>query len=336
MPNVMLVNASELETWADRRDAQSLLPRLVRRLIIATGARVTHIAFRADEGVHLGGWDGLVVTEACNAFVPDGRSGWELGTSVDIRRKAEEEYHKRTQDPKGVEPAQTTFVFVTPRRWRDKVAWAEKHRGDGIWRDVRAYDADDLETWLELAPAVHVWLSMQLGTQPEHASDLESAWADWSQATDPPITPDFVLAGRAEVAGRVEAWLRNPTSSTVAVQTESIDEALAVFAAVVLRLPVEEREGFLARTVVIDSVAAWNTLSLSDEPLILIARFADSHAIGRARRKGHRAVIPLAACDSGTSAAEVVPRLVRSEAEKALRAMGAAEERIPRVWHGAA
>ena len=42
-----------------------------------------------------------------------------------------------------------TFVFVTPRNWPRKEVWATEKAAHEDWKDVRAYDADDLEQWLE-------------------------------------------------------------------------------------------------------------------------------------------------------------------------------------------
>jgi hypothetical protein len=78
---------------------------------------------------------------------------WD-STNQDVRGKADRDYEKRLTDPRGIEPPQSHCVFVTPRRWR-KDEWAVARRREGVWRDVRACDADDLEAWLELAPAVH-------------------------------------------------------------------------------------------------------------------------------------------------------------------------------------
>jgi hypothetical protein len=48
-----------------------------------------------------------------------------------------------------VDPAMTTFVFVTPRRWNAKTKWLKTRRAEKFWRDVRVLDVDDLEAWLE-------------------------------------------------------------------------------------------------------------------------------------------------------------------------------------------
>ena len=36
---------------------------------------------------------------------------------------------------------QTTFVFVTPRRWLERDAWIVQKRGEGKWKGMLAFDA---------------------------------------------------------------------------------------------------------------------------------------------------------------------------------------------------
>ncbi len=92
LPSRMLVDATDLDCWANRRDAQGRLPQLIRRLILATVDDISLIEFRAGEGVQLGGWDGIVEVEVGNAFVPKGLSVWEMGTNRDPKGKAEDDY----------------------------------------------------------------------------------------------------------------------------------------------------------------------------------------------------------------------------------------------------
>lgn len=140
MSSITLANATDLTSWANRLDAQDQLPRVLRRLIQGSIGRVLRIGFPAGEDVQLGGWDGIVSVEQGNAFVPDGMSAWELGTNKDVKGKADEDYEKRCNDPRGIEPARSTFVFVTPRRWANKDDWSTNRQSEGVWRGVRAYD----------------------------------------------------------------------------------------------------------------------------------------------------------------------------------------------------
>jgi len=164
MRSALLVDATELRSWAKRRDAQALLPRMIRRLVHASVDRVIRAGFRAGEGIALPGWDGIVVVEKGNAFVPDGTSAWEMGTTEDVKGKADSEYEKRTGAPGEVDPSQTTLVFVTPRRWSKKKEWEKERSAENKWLAVRAYDADSLEEWLELTPGVHIWFSTSPST----------------------------------------------------------------------------------------------------------------------------------------------------------------------------
>jgi len=43
-------------------------------------------------------------------------------------------------------------------------------------------NADDLETWLELALAVHAWISRLLGKDPGDTQALDTFWTDWREA----------------------------------------------------------------------------------------------------------------------------------------------------------
>lgn len=240
MPIATLIDATDLNAWSNRREAQSLLPRVVRRLVHATSERVKRVGFPADEGVQLGGYDGIVRVGESNAFVPEGASVWELGTNRGVKAKADEDYKKRCDDPLGLDPSETTFVFVTPRRWGGKDDWVAAKEAEGFWREVRAYNADDLEEWLELAPGVHVWLSSRLGKQPEGARDLAGFWAAWSGVTNPPMSPDLVVLGRDSEADQLLEWVRGGPSA-LTCRAESREEALAFFAAALHRMPAEER-----------------------------------------------------------------------------------------------
>lgn len=327
MRSLLLADGTDLASWANRRDSQGLMPQLISRLVHASVGRVRWISFRSGEGVHLPGWDGIVTVDEGNAFVPDGTSGWETSVNRDIKGKADDDYDKRTKDPQGLDRQKATFVFVTPRRWPGKCNWIAAQQGKGEWREVRAYDADDLEMWLELAPAVHVWLSILIGKQPEDADDLETFWDDWSKITQPAMTPEFVLSGRAEIVQHVNTWLREP-SAPLALQAESRDEALAVFGAAILRLPREEQIRHLARAVVVRDHSAWRHLTTaSTEPLILVQMFDSHEAVPRAIRRGHHVVIPLGHADSSSDATVIIPRLSQEEAAKALIASGIAESR---------
>src|SRR4051794_19722901 len=116
--SALLVDASDIVAWSDRRDAQERIPQLLRQLVLATlDDAVTSLEARAGEGVQLGGWDAIVQAIRGNAFVPSGISVWEFGTDAKPKTKADRDYQKRTSDPLGIVPAEATYIAATSRRW---------------------------------------------------------------------------------------------------------------------------------------------------------------------------------------------------------------------------
>lgn len=160
-----LVTAKDLDEFAGTTQSRGLLPHIVRWLLANT-AGVRGLSMPAGEGVWRGEWDGYVEHIDGNGFVPDGALCWEMSTARRVGSKANENYAKRTRDPKGIDPAKTTFLFATMRHWPKKHEWVRAKRAEGIWRDVRAMDSEDLWAWLESDRDVHIWASKQMGRQP--------------------------------------------------------------------------------------------------------------------------------------------------------------------------
>jgi len=310
----LLVDATDLDGWSHRRDAQSTLPQIIRKLVYATTDRTGSVMFRSGEGVQYPGYDGFTEFNSRTPFVPSGPAVWEVGTSGDIEKKAQSDYRARTDDPLGRIPAQTTFVFVTSRRWPEKAEWVTRRKAEKIWRDVRAYDADDLEAWLELAPGVHAWLSRALGKGAVGSVDLPTFATDWFEATKPALTGEFLLAGRNTSADKVKEWLASNRAS-LSIRAETREEAVAFFAAVMEQLPDEERYRYELRAVIVRDDAGWQHLSISRDALILIPLFLPA-SIASAERNGHRVVLPLCAADRATQDGVEIGAVDREAVEK--------------------
>lgn len=202
-----LFDANHMEHWADDRSAQDFLPRLVRQLIHGLTDDLQRIVFPAGSSVQLGGWDGIVESPRSNEFVPPGVSGWELSTQKkDKKGKADEDYEKRSDEPGSLAPAESTFVFVTPRRWAGKSDWEKARKKEGVWRDVRVLDAEDLVAWLERTPPVAAWFAAQLGHPVEIVRALSDFWASFKEATQPALSAELFLAGRKKQRTILSQW----------------------------------------------------------------------------------------------------------------------------------
>lgn len=320
------IDTADLKNWAPRRDCQEHLPLVIRRLIRGTSQNVSQVRFPAGDSIVYPGWDGIIEATNGTEYIPNGLSVWEIGSNKDIKKKADEDYQKRKENSLGVNPTEATFIFVTPRIWSSKNKWCEENITEGFWKDVRVYDAEILEEWIEQAPAVGAWLAKHLGIYPEGAIALEDFWSEWSSITNPPLTPELVIAGRDNQVELVRKWLSSSPSS-IAVQAATSDEALAFLAAVINALPEQEREFYLSRSLVAENSGSFRHITITGRTgLLLIARFEEIEGSSLAAQKGHHVYVPLAPDNKVTTEKVVLPRLGRDAFISEIKEMGLSEE----------
>ena len=269
VPSFLTIKARDIERWADSIDARSRLAVLLRKLVHATGRDLTRVDFPGFDDSERPGWDGRVEAGTATAWIPQGASDWEFGTSREPRRKAECDYRKRLQLPLA-EREQRAFVFVTPRRWPDKDDWAKakEAQGDG-WREVRAYDASDLEQWLEESVAAPIWLAEQLPMPVPGVRTLDRCWQDWSQPTDPPMTEHLFKPSVDACIKLFKAWLEKAPKRPFVVAADSKDEALAFLHCLFRHEAIADEH--YDRAAVFASADTLATLAASSAPFIPIA-----------------------------------------------------------------
>lgn len=160
-----LIDSTQLNIWfvSSRRDAQGLLPHLIRRLMLGTNRleSFTELRIPVRDEVGRPGYDGRVCFDGKHPFVPTGQSVWEMSCG-DPLTKANANYASRSKDPGDINPAATVFVFVTPHRWDGKENWIVARKTEKIWKDVRVVDDVDLALWLETSIAVGRWLAREI------------------------------------------------------------------------------------------------------------------------------------------------------------------------------
>jgi len=247
-----------------RRDAQELLPHLVRKLLFATLDLESLKLCRIPVGDDIGrpGYDGRVETLIGTNFVPIGPSVWEMGTG-DPKKKAEEDYGKRTSNPGNVDPSITTFVFVTPHRWTDKDKWVQGKQKQGKWENIRVLDNVDLESWLDTAPVVARWFARQIGIPVDSFRDIDLFLDEFcTQYGGIRIPEELIISGRNNASNKLADWIKSD-SSEIFVQGEAAEEAAAFVAATIKTLPDEQGPQISAKTLFVDKVNAIDFLASS-------------------------------------------------------------------------
>ena len=330
VPPFLKITASQIHEWADKgEEARSSLPVLVRRLIRSTGSELRRVDFPGYGEAQRQGWDGMVEAKSAARYIPKGKSGWELGTGKDARRKANRDFAKRLQGADAGE-AVDTFVFVTSRNWPEKDKWARARRQDAPWENVVALDASDLEQWLEESVEGQVWLAEQLGLPSLHdCMTLDRTWREWSKASEPPMTDALFAPAVAEHRANVVSWLgRGAWDRPFLVAADSTGEALA-FLSCLFRDENVPRE-WADRGVVVNSAQTLKLLASSTSGFIPIVagKEAERELAALYRRRPCIVVRPRNAVE----APDVSLGLLRQDTfQTALLAMGLARDETDRL-----
>ncbi|MGK3970549.1 AAA family ATPase [Sorangium sp. So ce118] len=158
---------------------------------------------------------------------------------------------------------------------KGKADWANEKRAEGIWRDVRVLDADDLATWIEQAPAVARWFASLEGLPAYEGKDVEAFLEAWRQRTSPPLPHALVLAGerRLTLSDQLLAALSEPAGRPLLIRGRTREEALLFAAATLERAP--GAEALLSRALVLETEEAWRWAIRvqAAEPLIVLPAF---------------------------------------------------------------
>lgn len=325
--------ATDLQRWAAELEARQKLPALVRRLIHATVENPTLSQFPADEGIQRKGWDGLLCVAAGNAWVPAGESVWEMGADQVPATKAKEDYSKRTENPGNVKTENTTFVFVTPRKWEGKHKWRDEKRTENRWRDVIVLDCDDIEQWLETAPPVDAWLARLLGKHPLGLRDLSSYWTALTATTEPPLTTAMFLAGREKASENLQCALAG-TPNEIPVSAISLNELRDFVSAVISNGDEELTEATAARAVIVESEDAWHQLTSNKFRLTLMVGDQlnlEKAMIAEAIASGHHVITQVEYTYLRGGTGIRLPQVDRWELQKALEKANFGDERSERL-----
>lgn len=320
------VSANDIKNWTETRkhEAEDLLPRLIHKLILAsTTPALLHCP--SGDSTSVGGYDGVCNVPEGNEFVPAGNSVWECGTNKDVKGKADSDYEKRSSDPGDVTPADSSFIFVTSRVWSNKDDWITERNAEGIWKEVKALNADDIEAWLHQCPSVHRWFARLIGKRNISEWDIDQAFQVWSTNSQIPLTPSFVLAGREKQIEALKNVLSNPTGLTNICAT-TISEAYAFTIA-----SLYDDEFYSSRVLVVKDQASWDLLLDFKYPLILIPYDFIPANVGAASTR-HHVILPTSLNKCNSAISIVINKMHYNHVQEALKSLGIEERKSHQIY----
>ncbi|MFC4387840.1 hypothetical protein ACFOZ1_08450 [Gracilibacillus marinus] len=320
------VTANDIKVWTEtnKRRAEELLPLLVKKLIYAS-SNPDELHFPSEDSITIGGWDGILKVDEGNEFIPSGVSGWEFGTSVNVKSKADGDYSKRTEEPSPVDKKGSSFVFVTSRVWKNKDEWVEEKNKEEEWGNVIGLNAESLQNWLEQCPAVHRWFSQLIGKRSSDTFDIDQAWNMFSKSTGIHLNKEFFLYSRGQEEKELIKLLKEK-SNVIKIKSKSKSEAYGFLLSVIQKYP-----EMSSRCLVINEQTSWDHMASSDQNLILIPNEFDPKGIGYALDKNHSVL--MAVDDKSIDNVSInINKHSRIERQRAIEKLGFDSEEAVKIY----
>lgn len=269
VPPFLNVKANDIVNWFTTTIlARTKLAVLLRMLIHSTGCDLQKVDFPGNDDAERAGWDGFIEASSGTPWIPSGASGWEFGVTANIKGKANKDLKKSVLAIESSERANITFVFVTPRRWPGKVSWVAEMKSKKLWKDIRVYDASDLEQWMEQSLVAQTWFSNQTDRPSNGVRTLERCWSDWANVADPALHPSLFATANEAWNGRIKSFLMKNDVNPLIITADSVEEALA-FLNQVLASP--EFERYRDRVLVFDKAGVLPKLAQGTTDFIAVA-----------------------------------------------------------------
>ena len=325
------ITAGQISAWSETITARGEFAALLRTLVHSTGANLKKVDFPAFDNSQREGWDGWVDSGSAMPWIPLGTSCWELSCRKNVQLKADADYAARTRKVAAAEREITTFVFVTPRNWPKKEQWVRSKKDQCRWKDVRAFDANDLEQWLEQSIPAQARFREFQGNTIEQVVSLDQIWNEWARATEPELSQDLFVPAAERHRGTLEKWFSDPPSHPLIVSADSSREVLAFLACAIKRLD-QSCPGFYERTIVIRSRDAFNSISRSFLNFVaIIASSEVEQNLAGLHKKTHVIIVRERSMLMNNADITLDPILGRKDFRNALRQMGIDDHRIARL-----
>lgn len=269
VPPFLAIKANDIEGWVSHNiHARSRLAVFLRTLVHSTGSGLAEVNFPGNDDAERPGWDGFTEVSEGTPWVPVGRTGWEFGTNEDAQAKADGDFQKSVKAVGKNERAETTFVFVTPRRWAGKDAWVGAKKARALWKDVRAYDASDLEQWLEQSLPGQAWFANERNIPAQDVRSLDKCWADWANVATPPLTGALFSSAIEASKRTMLSRLSNPSQGPILIAADSTGEALAFVAQLLGERGDEKLASYRDRVLVFDKPGVLPRLATAAQTFI--------------------------------------------------------------------
>ena len=331
VPPFLKIRANDIIRWSEEISARTTLSVFLRILINSTGKDLEKVDFPGFDDGERPGWDGSVEAGSFTPWIPSGISGWEFGVTKDTKKKAWGDFYKSVDANSESKRKDITFVFVTPRRWQKKTSWVEEAKGKNLWKDVRAYDASDLEQWMEQSVAAQVWFANQTNRPSLGIRTLDQCWKDWADVAIPPLISSFFDIAIDVWSDKIKSFLRENYSRPFVIASDSTEESLAFISQVLLASELERDRD---RVLVFDKPEILPILAQGSANFIAVVHTREVERELGAYAASLRAIVVYPRNATSEKAPDVMLEPPRFEVfSRALKYMGKSSDEINKLYN---
>lgn len=187
IPNFLKITSTKIKNWIEENpeDSQKQLPVLIRRLILSTcqPSQITECNFPGNDDYRKPGPDGQLKSLINTQYIPKGVSHWEFGKNFKAATKIRKDVRNADKKHKKGESNNITYVAVTPQKLQSnkKNELELEIKSSNKWKDVRIYDATDLEQWIELSLPGQIYFSEIANMNRKDIESIDSYWINFSK-----------------------------------------------------------------------------------------------------------------------------------------------------------
>ncbi|UQY79974.1 hypothetical protein HAV_00159 [Candidatus Hepatincola sp. Av] len=317
------IDATKLNQWSDTKEAQNYLPELVRRLIINSSKNVHDLKMPSGDSTSKTGVDGKFITNDAKVLygtiLQENCENLqtiylEIGTNKDVKKKFNDDIKTRAKELKDQEFGTIIFIFITSRRFyntktknsndasieKQTIIDTAKSTYSKQWKDIKIFDADDLESWLDQDFATMAWLCYKMNI-PCSMQSPERYFEEWLASTKIPLDKSIVLA-RLDKGNQVDSLFNEFVNSnekyTLTIISDSRKESVLyainkIEDASTINQETPNKE-FYKKIIIIEDKPTWNYIieDKKENHYILIPTFGIPDNLGFVN-KNIKVILPL-------------------------------------------
>lgn len=295
----MKITSTELESWSNTRVSQEKLPLLLRKLIINSvdDKSISYLDIPGGDSIWKPGVDGRVQTLKTSILGEAGLYDIECGQEEDYKKKFVYDISKRSENLSV--NTDTIFVFITTRKIQNKENLIkdikENNYKTNFWKNIKIFDADNIETWLDNDYATRAWMCDLLEKPCDGVYDFNKKWNMWIASTIIPINEQIILARKNIYEKEINNWLLYD-NNLLEVRANSKKESLMYLLASIENISsIEKKESLKSQITIIEDGNQWHRIVENgfSKNLILIPMFGIPDGLAMQREQGYKIYIPL-------------------------------------------